>query len=186
MELGIGFIVGTIVGLLIGALLTLLVTWTKGKMERERRLWSSPRKMETRLRVFRVVRPLELRRGQIPQGGVPADAVVEHLDVLEDARPAPRSRVAYVSSWTSSFFRLAKKLSTGALSQHCATPLMLHAIPCSRQQPLVVLAGVLAAPVRVRQQPLAREPAARPPSPGHRPPAGWSSSRPSTSRRSSG
>ncbi len=39
------------------------------------------------------------------------------------------SRVAYRSSWTSSFLRLAKKLSTGALPQHCATPLMLHVIP---------------------------------------------------------
>src|SRR4051794_28631928 len=49
-------------------------------------MWSSPRKMESRLRVVRVVRPLELLRGQIPQGGVQAGAVVESLDGLEDAR----------------------------------------------------------------------------------------------------
>jgi hypothetical protein len=49
-------------------------------------LWSSPRKMESRLRVVRVVRALELLRGHLPQGGVPAGAVVERLDVLKDAR----------------------------------------------------------------------------------------------------
>ena len=38
--------------------------------------WSSPRKMEPRLRVVRVMRPLEFLRRQIPQGGVPPDAVV--------------------------------------------------------------------------------------------------------------
>src|SRR4051794_13165226 len=39
------------------------------------------------------------------------------------------SLVAKSASWTSSFFRLAKKDSIGALSQHWPTPLMLHAIP---------------------------------------------------------
>src|SRR3954451_22555424 len=50
-------------------------------------LWSSPGKMESGLRVVRVVRPLELGRGGVPQGRVQPDAVVERLDVLEDARP---------------------------------------------------------------------------------------------------
>src|SRR4051812_4856102 len=59
--------------------------------------WSSPRKMEPRLRVVRVMRPLEFLRRQIPQGGVPPDAVVKRLDVLEDARLGFRTgRVALV------------------------------------------------------------------------------------------
>src|SRR5262245_34480289 len=49
--------------------------------------WSSPRKMDTGLRVVRVVRPLEFLRRQEPQGGVSADAVVKRLHVLEDACP---------------------------------------------------------------------------------------------------
>src|SRR5262245_59634400 len=49
-------------------------------------IWSSPRKVDTELRVVQVIRPLELLVGHIPQGGVPADAVVERLDVLEDTR----------------------------------------------------------------------------------------------------
>ena len=35
----------------------------------------------------RVVRPLVLGRGDVPQRRVPSDAVVEQLDVLEDRRP---------------------------------------------------------------------------------------------------
>jgi hypothetical protein len=38
------------------------------------------------------------------------------------------TRLVYRSLETSSRFRVAQKLSTGALSQHCATPLRLHAI----------------------------------------------------------
>src|SRR6185437_908540 len=33
-------------------------------------------------------------------------------------------------SWVSSRLRLTKKLSTGALSQHCATRLVLQLMPC--------------------------------------------------------
>lgn len=40
--------------------------------------------VDTELTVGQVVRPLELGRGHESQGGVPADAVVEHLQVLED------------------------------------------------------------------------------------------------------
>jgi hypothetical protein len=42
--------------------------------------------MEPGLRVFRVVRPLELLGRQVAQGGVETDAVVERLEVLEEAR----------------------------------------------------------------------------------------------------
>ena len=47
--------------------------------------------------------------------------------------PAPArasARVAKSASWTSSFFREAKKLSMGALSQQSARRLMLQVIPC--------------------------------------------------------
>ena len=41
--------------------------------------------MDTKLTVGLVVRPLVLGRGDVPQRGVPADAVVKHFDVLEQA-----------------------------------------------------------------------------------------------------
>jgi hypothetical protein len=53
---------------------------------------------------------------------VPADAVVERLDVLEMLALAC-CRVVYRSLRTNSRFSVAKKLSTGALSQHWATRL---------------------------------------------------------------
>jgi hypothetical protein len=85
--------------------------------------------MEPRLRVVWVVRALELLRGQKPQGGVQAHAVGERLDELEDAGLGllPGGGPLLVDQLP---FRLAKKLSTGALSQHCATRLMLQVIPC--------------------------------------------------------
>src|SRR5436309_15732746 len=46
--------------------------------------WSSPRKVDSQLRVFGL---LVLRRGDVPQRGVTALAVVEDLDVLHDRRP---------------------------------------------------------------------------------------------------
>src|SRR5437868_2121575 len=58
--------------------------WLNPRGMERLRWWSSPRKMEPRLRVVRVVRALEFLRRQIPQGGVQADAVVERFDVLED------------------------------------------------------------------------------------------------------
>src|SRR5258708_10106958 len=42
-------------------------------------IWSSPREVDGQLRVFGL---LVLHRGDVPQRGVPALAVVEHLDVL--------------------------------------------------------------------------------------------------------
>src|SRR5262249_21735000 len=45
-------------------------------------LWSSPRKVDRGLTVF----PFVLRRGDVPQRRVPALAVVEDLDVLDDRR----------------------------------------------------------------------------------------------------
>src|SRR5205823_4587114 len=56
---------------------------------------SSPRKLEPRLRVVRVMRPLEFLRRQIPQGGVPPDAVV-HRGVLQP-RPAALLLGVFVS-----------------------------------------------------------------------------------------
>src|SRR5262249_47681642 len=53
---------------------------------RRPRVWSSPRKVDTKLRVVLVMRPLEFLRRQPAQGGVSADAVVKHRDVLDDAR----------------------------------------------------------------------------------------------------
>src|SRR5262249_17599592 len=46
-------------------------------------VWTSPRKVDTGLRLVRVAEPLELLGGQEAQGGVPAGSVVERLDVLE-------------------------------------------------------------------------------------------------------
>jgi hypothetical protein len=46
-------------------------------------------------------------RGEVPERGVPAAAVVEGLDVVEDFQ---------VRRWMSSFLRVAKKLSATALS----------------------------------------------------------------------
>ena len=49
--------------------------------------WPSPRKVDTELTVGLVVRPFKLDRGHEPQGGMTADAVVEHFQVLEDLGP---------------------------------------------------------------------------------------------------
>ncbi|MDB5308002.1 MAG: Type restriction-modification system, DNA-methyltransferase subunit, partial [Gemmataceae bacterium] len=43
------------------------------------RTWYSPRKVDTKLTVGLVVRPFKFVRGDIPQGGMTADAVVEHF-----------------------------------------------------------------------------------------------------------
>src|SRR5262245_6794280 len=42
----------------------------------------------------------------------------------------PRQRLRREEAVVGSVFSVAKKLSTGALSQHWATRLMLHTIPC--------------------------------------------------------
>ncbi|MDB5313922.1 MAG: hypothetical protein JWO38_8124, partial [Gemmataceae bacterium] len=42
-------------------------------------VWYSPRKVDTKLTVGLVVRPFKFVRGDIPQGGMTADAVVEHF-----------------------------------------------------------------------------------------------------------
>src|SRR5258708_37822115 len=52
-------------------------------------IWSSPREVDGQLRVFGL---LVLHRGDVPQRGVPALAVVEHLDVLDDGCPRLRPR----------------------------------------------------------------------------------------------
>src|SRR5690242_4695877 len=51
--------------------------------------WSSPRKVDSQLRVFGL---FVLRRGDVPQRGVTTLDVVEDLDVLEDRGPGLRSR----------------------------------------------------------------------------------------------
>ena len=75
-----------------------------------------------------VVRPLKLGRGQEPQGGVTADAVVEHLRVLEARRPRLAAGGERLPGATSHFSR-PKNDSTGALSQHWPRSLLLHTIP---------------------------------------------------------
>src|SRR5262245_52709090 len=116
-------------------------------------LWSSPRKMEPRLRVFRVVRALELLRGPIPQGGVQADAVVERLDVLEDARLRLVAGGVFLV-----VDQLPLQAGEEALHRRVVPALRdpAHAAgdPVLAQEPLVVVTGVLAAPVGVRAQPL--------------------------------
>src|SRR3954447_561164 len=110
--------------------------------------------MEPRLRVLPVMRPLEFLWRQIPQGGVPADAVVERLDVLEDARPRLLARgVALVVD------QLLLQRGEEALHRG-VVPALGHsahatANPVLPKEAPVVLAGVLAAPIRVRQQPRA-------------------------------
>src|SRR5437868_4274509 len=123
------------------------------------RIWSSPRKMESRLRAFRVVRPLELLGGQIPRGGVAADAVVERLDVLEDAGLCllPGGVPLVVDQLPLQGGEEA--LDRGVVPA-LADPAHAARDPVPLQQPAVVVAGVLAAPVRVGHQPVAREPAA--------------------------
>ena len=103
---------------------------------------------------------------------MPPLRVVEHLDVLEDAGPGlrPRLVVLVVTSAPSSGWR--RSSPSARCPSTCATPAHAALDPVPAQEPLVMLAGVLAPPVRVRHQPLARAAAAAPPSPGHRPPAG--------------
>ena len=129
-------------------------------VQRSLRHWSSPKKKEPRLRVLWVVRPLEFLRGQIPQGGVPTDAVVGTFDVLEDARLGILAGgvVLVVDQ---------RALQAGEAALHgCVVPALRHpphatgdAVPA--QATLVALAGVLAAAVRVGQQPLLGNPARR-------------------------
>src|SRR5207248_11116160 len=102
--------------------------------------------MESRLRAFRVVRPLELLGGRVPQGGVAADAVVERLDVLEDARPGllPGGVPLVVNQFPLQAGEEA--LDRGVVP---ALGEAAHAAgdPVPPEQPPVVVAGVLAAPV---------------------------------------
>src|SRR5579871_2838506 len=109
--------------------------------------------MEPRLRVNRVVRPLELLGGQIPQGGVEAGAVVERLDVREDARlrllpggvPLVVDELPLQAGEEALHRGVVPAVGTAA---HATGDAVL-----ARELPVVV-AGVLAAPVGVRQQPL--------------------------------
>src|SRR5690242_14477112 len=103
--------------------------------------------MESRLRAVRVVRPFKLRRGQIAQGGVAADAVVERLDVLEDAghRLLPSGVQLAVDEFPLQGREEA--LDRGVVP---ALGDAAHATgdPVPAEQALIVLAGVLAAPIR--------------------------------------
>src|SRR5258708_32193407 len=90
--------------------------------------------------------------GDVAQRRVPALGVVERLDVLEDAGPRldPRVVVLMVDQFL---------LQGGKEALHwCVIPALADAAhaaldPVLGNEPLVVLAGVLAASVRVRQQP---------------------------------
>src|SRR5437879_3627104 len=115
--------------------------------------------MEPRLRVLRVMRPLELLRRQVAQGGVQADAVVERLDVLEDARPrlgAGRVRLVVDQLPLQAGEEALDRRVVPALADaaHTAGDAVLA------EEELVMLAGILAAPVGVRQQPRAGQPPA--------------------------
>src|ERR1700722_7980357 len=108
--------------------------------------------MEPRLRVFRVMRPLEFLWRQIPQGGVPPDAVVKRFDVFKDARLGVLTgRVAFV------MHQLTLQAGEKTLDRRVVPALRYstHATgdPLFRQETLVVFTGVLAAPIRVGQQP---------------------------------
>src|SRR5665213_758285 len=109
--------------------------------------------MESRLRVVRVMRPLEFLRRQIAQGGVPPDAVVKRFKVLEDARLGfLTGRVALV------IHQFALQAGEETLDRRVVPALRYptHATgdPVFYQETLVMFTGVLATPIRVRQQPL--------------------------------
>jgi hypothetical protein len=70
-----------------------------------------------------------LGRGQEADAGVAAPAVVEDFHVLEE-RPPGASRLGKLVRCTSSFLRLPKKLSIGALSRQSPLRLMDWMIPC--------------------------------------------------------
>jgi hypothetical protein len=80
-----------------------------------------------------------------------ARRVVEPLDVVEHVTRA-WVLVRYTFLDVFSVFNELKKLSIAELSQTSPARLMLQVMPCSLQQCLEVLAGVLAALVRVMQQ----------------------------------
>src|SRR6476620_6351033 len=99
--------------------------------------------MEPELRAVRVVRPLVLGRGDVPQRRVPPDAVVERLDVLEDARPRLLARGVVLVVDQLLLQAGEERLHRGVVP---AVAPAAHAArdPLLREPPLVVLAGVLA------------------------------------------
>src|SRR5947209_9606597 len=99
--------------------------------------------MESRLRVLRVMRALELLRRQIPQGGVPPDAVVKRFDVFEDARLGfLTGRVALVMHQFA--IQAGEKTLDRRVVPALRYPAHATGDPVSRQETLVVFTGVLA------------------------------------------
>ncbi len=117
--------------------------------------WSSPRKMESRLGVVWFIRPFKLDRGQEPQRGMTADAVVERLHVLEDARlrlgtgcvPLVVNQLPLQCCEEALHRSVVPALSHTAHAAHD---------PLTSQHAPVVFAGVLAPAIRVHQQPRTR------------------------------
>src|SRR5205807_7533574 len=116
------------------------------------RNWSSPRKVDRGLRVY----PFVLCRGDIPQRRVAALVVVEDFDVLDDRRTGLRAG-GEVSVLDQLFLQRSKEaLHRGVIpAVGTATHAAGNAVP--GQEALVMVAGVLAAPVGMSQQPLARQ-----------------------------
>ena len=106
--------------------------------------------MESELRVVGVVRPLELGRGDVPQRRVPADAVVERLDVLEDARlrllPAGVLLVMHQFPLQAGEEALDRRIVPAVTrATHARDQAM------TRQQGSVLMAHVLSATIRMMQ-----------------------------------
>src|SRR6478609_4714395 len=97
------------------------------------------------------MRPFVLGWGNVPQRRVPSDAVVERLDVLEDARL--RLVAGGVVLVVNQFLleRCEEALHRRIIP---AVPTPAHAArdPLLREPTPVVLAGVLAPTIRVRHQ----------------------------------
>src|SRR5438270_12438649 len=100
-----------------------------------------------RLRVF----PFVLRRGDVPQRRVPALAIVEDLDVLDDRRTGLRSG-GEVGVMDQLLLQRGKKALHGGIipAVAAAAHAARNAVP--RQKALVMVAGVLAAPLGMRPQ----------------------------------
>src|SRR6202046_294542 len=125
-----------------------ILAWADAHFQRT---WSSPRKVDTKLRVFGL---FVLRWGNVPQRRVTTLVVVEDLDVFDERRPrlGTRGEVGVVDQLLlqrgeEAFHR--RVVPAVGLAAHAARDAVLG------QEELVVLAGVLAAPIRVRQQPRA-------------------------------
>src|SRR3954469_7219406 len=98
--------------------------------------------MDTKLTVGLVVRPFKLDRGHEPQGGMTADAVVEHFQVPEELGPGLLPGGADLARAALALPPPEERVRGGVVPALADLAHTAHD-PLGRQPPLVVVAGVL-------------------------------------------